>query len=263
MQASRLGTYVTMIVVVCGLAALPGLATAGVTQVIAGSLVVDLAFDFAPKALPQKREAPIGFWGSERLRTRDGSVPPPVSHISLEFNKNGSIETRGLPTCKRRELIATTAMRARRACRGAIIGEGFGSGVISFPEQAPIPASAPVTFFNAPPIDGDPTVIVHAHLNIPVPTTYLVTFRIERIHEGPLGYRVESDIPKIAGGYGSITEFRFRLGRKWRFAGRVLSYLNARCVTPLPQLLVHGEMRFVDGTDLTGSLFAACRIRRE
>jgi hypothetical protein len=263
MRAAKLWICGIAVVVVCGLAALPILATAGTVRTIAGRLIVELNFDFAPKALPQTAEAPIRFWGSEKMRTKDGSAPPPVTHLVFEFNKNGSVDTRGLPTCARAKLIATTVAQARKTCPDAIIGEGLGEGIISFPEQAPISVSTPITFFNAPSIGGDPTVIVHAHLNVPAPTTYLVTFRIERIHEGPLGYRVESDIPKIAGGYGSVTEFRFRLGRKWRFAGRVLSYLNARCVTPLPQLLVHGETRFVDGTDLTGSLFAACRIRRE
>jgi hypothetical protein len=118
-----------------------------------------------------------------------------------------------------------------------------------------------VTIFNAPPIDGDPVVIVHSHLDVPAPTTYLVLVRIERVHNGPIGYRVDSDVPKIAGGYGSITEINFEIDRDWRFKGEDLSYLNARCGIPGPHLLGHVGAQFADQTEVHGSVFTSCQVR--
>lgn len=227
----------------------------------AGNLVADLGMFFTPTKLPHTEYAAIKAGVFGKLRTKDGSVPPPLTHVDFEADKNSKIETRGLAVCTKGKLVATTPGKARRACADAIVGTGTGSGMVVFPEQAPIPASSPVTIFNGPPVDGDPTVIVHAHLTVPAPTTYLVAVRIERVNKGPIGYRISSDLPKIAGGYGSVMDFRFRLNRKWRYRGEELSYLNARCGVPGTHLLGHVGAQFADGTDVRGSLFASCQVR--
>ena len=46
------------------------------------------------------------------------------------------------------------------------------------------------------------TVLAHAYLDVPAPTTFIVPIVIEPIHKGIYGYRTEAKIPKIAGGYG-------------------------------------------------------------
>lgn len=232
---------------------------AGANRVTLGNLVVDFNFGSAPKKLPRHVDAPIKFWGSSRIRTRDGSTPTQLRHLKIEFDRFGHLETRGLPVCTQGKLVATTSPQARKLCPGAIVGTGFGSGIVEFPEQAPIPASSPITFFNGPSIDGDPSVIIHAHLDIPAPTTYLVPIRIEKIHRGVYGYRVESDIPPIAGGYGTITSFRFKADRKWNFHGEELSYLYARC--PIGRLQALIQARFVDGSSLLTHFVDSCQAR--
>lgn len=232
------------------------------THLEAGNLKADLGFFFSPTAMPRKEFIPIEAGGFVELGTKDGSVPPPLTHMTYEVEENSDVETRGLPVCTRGQLVATTPQQARKTCREAIVGTGRGSGVVVFPEQAPIPASSPVTIFNGPPVGGDPTVIVHAHLTVPAPTTYLVAVRIERIDKGPIGYRIDSDIPPIAGGYGSVKDFRFEIDRRWRFKGEELSYLNARCPKPgPPHLLGFVGVEFADDTAVRGSLFTRCEAR--
>jgi hypothetical protein len=106
-------------------------------------------------------------------------------------------------------------------------------------------------------------MIVHAHLDVPAPTTYLDTFRIERIHHGSYGYRAESDTARIAGGYGSLTSFRFKLGRRWSYRGQKLSFVNARCAGPdHSYLLGRGVTEYADGTTISGSLLGRCQARK-
>ncbi|MDX6602232.1 MAG: hypothetical protein QOF13_1434 [Solirubrobacterales bacterium] len=237
-----------------------GVATAGATRVVAGNLVIDFGFGSAPKALPHSHDAPIKFWGHSTIGTVDGSAPAPVTHVTVEFDKFGHLETRGLARCTRAKLVATTPEKARRLCPGAIVGSGYGKAVITFPEQAPIEAGSAVTFFNGPEIGGDPSVIFHAHLDVPAPTTYLIPVRIERIHKGVYGYRIEATIPPIAGGYGAPTDFKFKAGRNWRFGGEELSYINARC--PRSQVLrARIEAEFGEEALLHGSFLDTCRIR--
>ena len=228
-------------------------------EVTVGNLTIDFHLDSAPEELPRLENAPIRFWGSGALKTRDGSVPPPLQRLMFEADRFGHIETRGLPACCRQKLTATTSAQARKLCPGAIVGSGYGRGVVAFPEQAPIPAGSPITFFNGPTIEGDPSVIVHAHLTIPAPTTYLVPLRIETIDNGIYGFRAEADVPPIAGGYGSIADFRFRFDRKWSFEGERLSYVYARCQIGRLQGLI--EAQFVDGTELRSHFVHACRVR--
>lgn len=239
-----------------------GVTTAGATRVVAGNLAIDFGFGSAPEALPHDHDAPIRFWGHTNIRSVDGSAPETVTHVTVEFDKFGHLETRGLPRCSTAKLAATTPAKARQLCAGAIVGSGYGKAVVTFPEQAPIVAGSPVTFFNGPEIGGDPSVIVHAHLDVPAPTTYLVPVRIERIHKGVFGYRIEATIPPIAGGYGAPTDFKFKAGRDWRFHGQKLSYVNARC--PNSQVLrARLEASFGADTALHGSFLDPCRIREE
>lgn len=244
----------------CGLIAVLGVATASATRVVAGNLIIDFSFGSKPGALPRSHDIPIEFWGRSKIGTRDGEPPSPATHLSVEFDKYGHLETRGLPKCTKARLVATTPAKARRLCPGAIVGAGFGKAVVSFPEQAPIVAGSPITFFNGPLIEGDPSVIVHAHLDVPAPTTYLVPVRIEKINKGVYGFRVEADIPPIAGGYGSPIDFRFKAGRDWTYRGMELSYVNARC--PGDRLLrARIEAQFRDESVLRGTFLNPCKHR--
>ncbi len=241
---------------ILGLLAAAALAT---TRVAVGNLIVEFNLDSAPAKLPRHQDAPISFWGSGSFETRDGTTPPPLRQMIFEVDKFGHLETRGLPTCSLAKLGATTVPQARKLCPGAIAGTGTGHGIVEFPEQAPIPAQTPLTFFNGPRIGGDPSLIVHAHLTVPVPTTYLVPLRIESISKGIYGFRVASKFPPIAGGYGSITSFDFRFDRKWRFKGEELSYVYARC--PIGRLQARIEAEFKDGTALFGHFVDPCQAR--
>jgi hypothetical protein len=263
MRKARAWKYLKVAVAIGGLVALLSAAiAAGATRFIAGNLILDVGMDFAPKTFPHTHDAPLKLWGHEKVQMKDGSVPPPTTHLAFEFNKNGHVDTRGLPTCTKQKLIATTTAQAIRSCSGAIVGRGYARVVIAFPEQTPLPASTSLLVFNAPPIDGEPTFIVHGHLDVPAPTTYLERFRITRIDKGSLGYRVEADHARIAGGYGSVLYFRFSIGREWHYKGERVSYLNAHCPVPdVPRLLVRAETRFADGTAVKGSLFALCHAR--
>lgn len=223
-----------------------------------GNLIAEGNGGFAPKALPKTHDAPIKLFGHGRLHTVDGTRPSPLRHAVIELDKHGHAETRGLETCTQRKLIATTTKQARKTCPGAIVGTGYGTALIELPEQRPIEASSELTIFNAPEKDGNPTGIGHAHLDYPVPTTYLVEAELEKVHHGRYGYRVEIDFPKIAGGYGSPISGRIKIDKKWIFKGMHLSVANARCADGRLQARI--ELTFEDGTFLQGSAFKRCKI---
>jgi hypothetical protein len=236
-----------------------GNALAGIVKVRiqAGNLVAIGEGGFTPTALPKNVDAPITIFGKGRLTTVDGSLPPILKTIEFEFDRHGSIQTEGLPKCTSAKLQSTTVPQARKLCPGAIVGKGFGHAVVKFPEQPPIPVSSPITIFNGPTIKGDPSVIAHFYTTIPAPVAFVIPVRIETIHNGRYGYRVNAEVPKIAGGSGIPISGQITIGRKWTYKGIKHSYINARCADGRLQAI--GKFGFTDGTLLRGTFINPCK----
>lgn len=228
-------------------------------RIEAGNIVIVGEGGFSPSALPKRVDAPITLYGRGHIETVDGSFPPILKTLEFEFDRHGSVDTTGLATCTAGRLQATTVPVARKLCPGAIVGKGTGRAVVVFPEQAPIPISSPITLFNGRPIGGDPMVYAHAYTNVPTPTTFVVPIRIETISNGRYGYRVEAEIPRIAGGYGIPLAGSIKVGRRWTHKGQDHSYVNARCEDGRLQAV--GEFTFKDGTRLKGTFLRPCQVR--
>lgn len=230
-----------------------------VIELRAGNIVLVGRGDFEPEALPKHHDAPIILHGAGHIATVDGELPPVLETIEAEFDRHGSLDTTGLGVCTTKKLQATTVAAARRVCRSAIVGEGVGHGVVKFPEQAPIPVSSPLTLFNGPKEHGFDTVIGHGYLDVPVPTTYVVPIVIEKINNGVYGYRINVEIPPIAGGYGIPISAKGKVGRKWTFGGKKHSFINARC--EVGHLQARGTFTFKDKTVLSGTVVKLCKVR--
>lgn len=235
--------------------------TATALRIQAGDMIMNINGGFSPTSLPAHRDAPITLQGSMNVKMDDeGELPPVLQRMHLEFDRHGHVQTRGLNVCRRRDIEDSTSKDARRRCRGSIIGTGWGKVVVKFPDQAPIPASTPITLFNGPRIGNTPTVWGHGFLTVPAPTAYVVPIRIERINKGRYGYKTDVRFPPIAGGHGIPLAGAIKIGKTWRFRGRTLSYVNARCVGR--RLQARGIFFYRDGTQMDGSLMRPCSVRR-
>ena len=232
---------------------------AGAATVRVGTLVLHADGAFEPRALPRRSFAPIHFQGYGQIKETNGSVPPPLRHVKIEFDHDGRVTTTGLPTCPPRELEGTTTAQARRRCRGAIVGTGHIAAAVTLAGLARIDLKAPLTLFNGPRREGHPTVLGQARAPFPISETYVIVAPIERIHSGVYGYRTEFDIPPIAGGFGSLTRIDAKIGRRYRFHGRPRSFVSARCSDYVLQ--TRGSFFFADGTVIYGSAFKACTPR--
>jgi hypothetical protein len=248
----------TLIATVAAALALVGAAQA--IELRAGKIIIIADGGFTPTKLPKRENAPIELHGFAKFRTIDGTRPSPLKKLVLEFDKHGAVETRGLQKCTQQKLVATTTRQARENCRDAIVGTGFGTAVVELPEQRPIPASSALTLFNGPERHGNPTVLGHAHLDYPAPTTYVVPIEIEKINNGRYGFRTIANFPKIANDYGSPTYGRLKIGRKWTYKGKKLSYANAHCADG--RLQAKGSVTFKDGSFAQGIFLKPCQVRR-
>ena len=240
-----------------------GLLSAGAAEAIKlriGNIVIVGDGGFSPTKLPKHRNAPIKLFGHASFKTVDGTRPSPLRTLTLEFDKHGAVETRGLPKCSQRKLVATTTPQARKLCPGAIVGRGFGTGVVELPEQRPIKVSSPLTLFNGPVTHGNPTVLGHAHIDYPGPTTYVISIEVQKVRHGRYGFKTIANFPKLVNGYGSPLSGHLTIGREWKWHGKRLSYANAHCADG--RLQAKAEFSFEDGSFVQGTVFKPCTVRR-
>jgi hypothetical protein len=230
--------------------------TAGAARVVSEGIIIVANGSVSPTVLPKTHNAPIEISASVNISTASGAPPPALQTVTLEFDRRASLQTKGLKVCRSEELQSTTVDQARKVCAAALIGEGEAQVLLDLPGAPPTPTSLPITLFNGPTVGGYPSVLAHAYLSEPVPTTYVVPIVIEPIHNGTYAYRTHVTIPQLAAGAGIPISGHLTIGRKWTLRGHRYSYLNARCEVGFFQL--HGMLTFSNGYLLSGTLYQPC-----
>lgn len=229
------------------------------TVVRAGNLVLRINGGVTPKKLPRRRRAPITLTASANVRTVDGSHPPAAKAVTLDFDRQGAIDAKGLPTCTAGKLQSRDTRSAKRACPKAIVGGGQTTVEVAFPEQAPFSASGPLVVFNGGVHHGVTKLYIHAYVSVPTPTALVTRVTVKKIHKGRYGTRAVASIPVIAGGSGSVTSFRLSIHRNFRRHGHRESYLLAKCANR--HLFAHATVDFRGGQRVSGGIVRACRPR--
>ncbi len=256
----RRGLIWTIVLAVALTASTAAVATATKPTVVrAGNLVLRINGGFAPKKLPKKKLAPIRLFGSGNISTVDGAQPPVAKTISIDFDKQGTINARGLARCTAGRLQARPTGEAKKACRKAIVGKGSTTVRVAFPDSIPFNATGPLVFFNGGVKGKTTTLLIHAYVAVPTPTAIVTTVKVKKIHKGRYGTRATAKIPVIAGGSGAVTRFNLSIKRDFKRGGKRQSYLLARCQRG--SLAAHGIGTFSDGTRLTGTIVRPCKSR--
>lgn len=234
-------------------------AAADAATVEVGPLVLHADGGFEPRQLPRRAYAPIDFQGYFDISAKGGGVPAEIEQAIVDFDRDGRLNVRGLPTCPVERIENATPEEARSVCRNAIVGTGHVAAEIALPGRAPIPASSPLTLFNGEPQNGSPTVILHARTTVPGIQTFAIVVPIER-RSGPYAYRATIDVPTIAGGFGVLTHVDATISRRYSFGGRKRSYTSARCSDGILQ--TRGRFSFSGGTIIEGSVMKPCSVRK-
>jgi len=194
-----------------------------------GNLILQADGGVTPKALPKAKYAPVTVRVRGKIATTDGIHPPAFREATIDFDKNGTINTTGLPVCKGGQLEARDTKAAKQICGNTIVGSGTGQIEVSFPEQKPIPITAPITVFNGGTKGGKTTLFIHTFITVPAPSAVVTTVTIKKIHAGRYGLRTVSKVPVIAGGSGSVLSFDIKFGKQYTYKGKKMSYIAAKC----------------------------------
>lgn len=244
-------------VVAAGLALVVGATALAKPHVIrSGNLFLSDDGGIFPSKLPRHSQMPISARINAEIGTTDGSHPPAVKTLNIDFDKTIRLNAKGLPACTEGKLTARSTVAAKKACPDAIVGSGEGEVEVAFPEQKPFAAKGPLVLFNGGVHGGTTLLFVHAYVAVPAPTAVIAKVKITRIDRGHYGTHTVSLVPTIAGGAGSVTKFKLDIDRAFTYEGKKKSYLTASC--PTGRYYTEGEILFSDGSTLQGVHVLPC-----
>jgi hypothetical protein len=212
-----------------------------------------------PKKLSKKVFTP----GALKVTTKTTSttaangVPSPAVHATLDFDKNATIFTKGIPTCNPAKLQNTSTEIAERECGRAKIGSGKASALLPVGAQV-FPVEQTVTVFNGVPKGGKPVVILHTYGTTPVQTTLILSGPVSRINKEGYGPRIDLEVPLLAGGTGALTGFQVKIDKKFTYKGKKRSFISAKCPNS-KKLKTRGKFTFKDGESLTAYSVHSCK----
>lgn len=252
---------VTLALLLTVAGALAGMARADILQT--GNVRVNFHAGFSPISLPRERPAPITVELAGKISTTDGSHPPALRRLRVELNSAGKIDDRGLPICPTPMLQATSSTAALERCASALVGKGTFQAQLPVSNRLLVDGKALV--FNGT-VGGRPGMLIHIYISNPIRLTLVIPIKISH-KEGKFGTVLTTNVPKLAGGEGSITELSLRIGRRFSIDGRQHSFLSAACAAPpgYPGALfsfARGNFTFDNGRSMHTTLVRDCRVRK-
>ena len=198
-KVSHLRGRVAAISVAVGVGTLLLTSAASAALIAHGDLFVTFNGSLSPTALPRHALAPVSVSVSGTVRTPPGAKPPPLQQFEIALNRNGVLDTAGLPICHLSQLEGASSAQALRACRDALVGEGSYLARASFPEQATFPAQGHILAFNGL-SEGTTVILAHVYGTSPAPSTGVITFYVHRPRKGAYGTVLNANLPHLPAG---------------------------------------------------------------
>ncbi len=221
-----------------------------------------------PTKLSKKKPTPIKMRISTKIAAADPAEPDadPVAKETIDFDKNGSLMTKGLATCNPKLIERKSESDAIKACGDARIGDGMAKGVLvtrdtdgtPFP---PSPFEAKLTAFNGPPKGHHATILLMGYMERPVPASYIMSGTITPYHKHGFGSRLELDLPVLFGGGGALQDFYLDIGATYHYKGKKQSVINAKCPASR-KLKAEVTVTFKSGAKAGVPMTSSCKPHR-
>lgn len=184
-----------------------------------------------PFKLPRVKPSPIAVFLAGHITTPSGATPPQLQKMVIEVNRHGLLSSVGLPSCTIDEVQPASDKRALAKCGDALVGSGRFYASVVFPDQSPYPTRGRLLIFNGR-VAGKPALFAHIYTRTPFATSFVITFSIRRIHDGPYGTELTAELPSTLGEWGYVDRIKLTLKRKYTYRGKQLSYFNSACPAP-------------------------------
>ena len=241
-------------------------ALAGAEIAQKGNLRLTVNGKLSPKALPRTETAPIAVSVAGEISTTDQSLPPQLSRLRIELNRNGQLDFEGLPVCPYARIQPGSSSRALSQCRSALVGRGSFTANITLAGQEPYPTKGRLLVFNSRQ-GRKPVLYGHIYSEAPFATSFVIVFAVQRLRKGTYGTALNAPLPKAMDAWGRLTGLQMTLARKFQVKGKPRSFISSGCPTPRgfsgPVVfpLARTSFAFSGGEKLTSTLSGTCRAR--
>ena len=250
-------------IAVAGLA----LATASLAQAVSvqsEGVRIAVFAQIKPHKLPRTETATIAVSVAGHLEATDGTIPPQLREMTVEVNRHGVLQRKGLPSCPPQKLRAASSEKALELCGGALIGSGRFWAHIVLPEQGSYPTRGELLIFNSKK-QGKPIVLAHIFTSDPFDSAFTIAFSIRQLAKGPYGTELHASLPEALGTWGYVDRIKLNLKREYQYKGRTLSYFNASCPAPkgvkrTPFHLAKATLSFAE-LSLTATIDKDCGVK--
>jgi hypothetical protein len=246
--------------------ALALLALAAIAQaevVRKGDLQVKFEGQLTPRSLPRSTQAPVNVSVSAKITPVGKAELPQLRTMSIAINRNGAINTKGLPLCELDDIQPATTADALAVCRKSLVGEGSFTADVPASGRAPFPSEGKLYAFNGT-SEGHPAILAHVYGVRPAPTSFTLVFLISK-GGGTFGNTLKVALPSSKAG-GAITGISLSLGKTFTSHGKKQSYVTGSCPAPKG---VHvagfpfakASLAFSDGRKVDSTLNRSCSVR--
>lgn len=196
-----------------------------------GSLRVSVEGALSPRRLPRTGQAPISVSVGWSISTTDESRPPELKRLAIEINRNGHIDTAGLPLCPLAKIQPASSSRALANCRSALVGQGRFSALVSLGEQEGYEAHGRLLVFNGK-SHGKPVLFGQIYSPHPFASSFVIPFAVRPERHGTYGTMLAATLPATLRSWGNLTAIQITLSRRYGYRGVRHSYLSGSCPAP-------------------------------
>lgn len=229
-----------------------------------GNLLTSFAGGISPKRLPREVPGPVAVRVDGDVKALNGAVLPQLRTINVAINSSGRLFDKGLPVCKVSEIQPAIEREAKRVCGGSLVGSGHVVLRVRIPEQPPFPIKAHLLAFNGPRRQGHKLILAQAYAREP-PGAFVLPFVVRR-KSGVFGTTLTTTLPRETRDWAYLTHFDMTLDRRYRYGGKMRSYVSAACAAPagfrgasFP--FARATYSFANGQKTTTSLTRTCLVR--
>ena len=197
----------------------------GVVGIASGANTQGLAVQFGPSAVAK---LPKKTYKSSKLRTvtttncqqpcSGAGAIKPVTSAKVSFDNSIVFSTKGIATCPKSKLDATTTQQARNNCPKAIVGQGKAVVGVAGDPSPGAEVTGLITAFNGPKKGGKDVIFLHVRVDAIANTTVL-TGVLNKVG-GDFGNQLAVTVPPLtANSATKVFDVTVKHG----------SYVKARC----------------------------------
>ena len=229
-----------------------------------GNLRITLTSQIQPYRLPRDKAAPIAVFVAGHLQAPHGGIPSQLQKMTVQVNRHGLLQSKGLAVCPIAKLRPASTERALASCGDAVIGSGQFWAHIVLPDQGAYASHGRLLIFNGKRA-GHPVLLVHIFTSNPFFSSFVLIFSIKKIPHGTYGTELSASLPEALGSWGYVDRIKLTLKRKYAYDGKQLSYFNSACPAPrgvkrIVFPLAKASFLFAAGLTLTTKVEKACAV---